>query len=216
MIRVLGGMVGVAGQGRSAGRAASSRRSTAMRAATSGWPSRPRVYFEEWDDPLISGIRWVEELVEIAGGDAGVSSTSARPGSPRIGSSRAEQVMAAAPDVIIGVVVRQAGASREDQRAARLGCDSRRAARRDLRGQVDLHPSARSGGADGRRAAHSHASCRRGPAPAPRSVAVPRLRNRTWRHWTGSLACRGDAGMITWSTQTEPACHSRPAFEERL
>jgi iron complex transport system substrate-binding protein len=30
---------------------------------------RPRVYFEEWDDPLISGIQWVEELVEIAGGD---------------------------------------------------------------------------------------------------------------------------------------------------
>jgi iron complex transport system substrate-binding protein len=30
---------------------------------------RPRVFFEEWDEPLISGIRWVEELVEIAGGD---------------------------------------------------------------------------------------------------------------------------------------------------
>jgi iron complex transport system substrate-binding protein len=30
---------------------------------------RPRVYFEEWDDPLISGIQWVEELIEIAGGD---------------------------------------------------------------------------------------------------------------------------------------------------
>jgi iron complex transport system substrate-binding protein len=30
---------------------------------------RPRVYFEEWDDPLISGIQWVEELVEIAGGE---------------------------------------------------------------------------------------------------------------------------------------------------
>ena len=29
---------------------------------------RLRVFFEEWDDPLISGIRWVEELVEIAGG----------------------------------------------------------------------------------------------------------------------------------------------------
>ncbi|NJM52078.1 MAG: ABC transporter substrate-binding protein, partial [Blastocatellia bacterium] len=29
---------------------------------------RPRVYFEEWFDPLISGIRWVEELIEIAGG----------------------------------------------------------------------------------------------------------------------------------------------------
>src|SRR6204780_1382038 len=32
-------------------------------------PRRPRVYFEEWDDPLISGIRWVSELVGIAGGD---------------------------------------------------------------------------------------------------------------------------------------------------
>ena len=31
-------------------------------------PTRPRVYFEEWDDPLISGIRWVSELIEIAGG----------------------------------------------------------------------------------------------------------------------------------------------------
>jgi iron complex transport system substrate-binding protein len=30
---------------------------------------RPRVFFEEWDDPLISGIQWVEELVEIAGGE---------------------------------------------------------------------------------------------------------------------------------------------------
>jgi iron complex transport system substrate-binding protein len=31
-------------------------------------PTRPRVFFEEWDEPLISGIQWVEELVEIAGG----------------------------------------------------------------------------------------------------------------------------------------------------
>jgi iron complex transport system substrate-binding protein len=39
-----------------------------MRADTNQLTRRPRVYFEEWDDPLISGIRWVEELVEIAGG----------------------------------------------------------------------------------------------------------------------------------------------------
>src|SRR5205085_1229809 len=32
-------------------------------------PGRPRVFFEEWDDPLISGIQWVEELIEIAGGE---------------------------------------------------------------------------------------------------------------------------------------------------
>jgi iron complex transport system substrate-binding protein len=39
-----------------------------VRRAASRFPRRPRVFFEEWDDPLISGIRWVEELVEIAGG----------------------------------------------------------------------------------------------------------------------------------------------------
>jgi len=33
------------------------------------FPVRPRVYFEEWPDPLITGIRWVSELIEIAGGD---------------------------------------------------------------------------------------------------------------------------------------------------
>lgn len=37
-------------------------------ASTSASASRPRVYFEEWDDPMISGIRWVSELIEIAGG----------------------------------------------------------------------------------------------------------------------------------------------------
>ena len=37
--------------------------------SASRFPHRPRVLFEEWIDPLISGIRWVEELIEIAGGD---------------------------------------------------------------------------------------------------------------------------------------------------
>jgi iron complex transport system substrate-binding protein len=41
----------------------------ATRAAAARLPVRPRVFFEEWNDPIISGIRWVEELVEIAGGD---------------------------------------------------------------------------------------------------------------------------------------------------
>jgi iron complex transport system substrate-binding protein len=35
---------------------------------SSVWPDRPRVYFEEWHDPLIAGIRWVSEVIEIAGG----------------------------------------------------------------------------------------------------------------------------------------------------
>jgi iron complex transport system substrate-binding protein len=41
----------------------------AIRESAKFFPRRPRVYFEEWDDPLISGIQWVEELVELAGGD---------------------------------------------------------------------------------------------------------------------------------------------------
>src|SRR5579863_1456550 len=40
-----------------------------IRASAETFPHRPRVYFEEWNDPLISGIQWVEELIEIAGGD---------------------------------------------------------------------------------------------------------------------------------------------------
>ena len=39
-----------------------------LRSEASRFPRRLRVFFEEWDEPLISGIRWVEELVEIAGG----------------------------------------------------------------------------------------------------------------------------------------------------
>jgi len=36
--------------------------------AATQFPFRPRIFFEEWNDPIISGIEWVEELVEIAGG----------------------------------------------------------------------------------------------------------------------------------------------------
>lgn len=39
-----------------------------VREFSSVWPDRPRVYFEEWHDPLIAGIRWVSEIVEVAGG----------------------------------------------------------------------------------------------------------------------------------------------------
>ncbi|HKE27574.1 MAG TPA: cobalamin-binding protein [Bryobacteraceae bacterium] len=48
-----------------------SLRSNLARIAQSAraFPRRPRVFFEEWMDPLISGIRWVDELIEIAGGD---------------------------------------------------------------------------------------------------------------------------------------------------
>ena len=70
------------------------------RAAT--LPRRPRVYFEEWYDPLISGIRWVSELIELAGGDD--CFPEFRAGSlakDRIIADPAE-VVRRAPDVIIG------------------------------------------------------------------------------------------------------------------
>jgi iron complex transport system substrate-binding protein len=41
----------------------------AMAAAAAAWPRRPRVYFEEWDEPMISAIQWVSQLIGMAGGD---------------------------------------------------------------------------------------------------------------------------------------------------
>ena len=46
------------------------REMDAITASASRFPFRPRVLFEEWYDPLISGIRWVDELIEVAGGDS--------------------------------------------------------------------------------------------------------------------------------------------------
>ena len=67
MIRMLGGLVGVqADAERLAARL--ERDLDRIRESAARFPVRLRVFFEEWDDPLISGIRWVEELVEIAGG----------------------------------------------------------------------------------------------------------------------------------------------------
>lgn len=66
MIRVLGGIVGC-GDKAEALSARLALEMDAMRQATAELP-RPRVFFEEWDNPLISGIKWVEELIEIAGG----------------------------------------------------------------------------------------------------------------------------------------------------
>ena len=45
-----------------------SRRLESIAASARAFPVRPRVFFEEWNDPVISGIEWVEELIEIAGG----------------------------------------------------------------------------------------------------------------------------------------------------
>ncbi|MEO0774199.1 MAG: cobalamin-binding protein, partial [Pseudomonadota bacterium] len=63
-------------------------------------PRGPRVYFEEWDDPMISGIKWVSELVEIAGGrDVFPDHAAKAAAMDRIVTS--EDVIKARPDVIL-------------------------------------------------------------------------------------------------------------------
>jgi iron complex transport system substrate-binding protein len=65
-------------------------------------PRRPRVYFEEWDDPPISAIRWVSELIGIAGGDDVFPERAACSlGKDRI-LSDASEVIRRAPDIIFG------------------------------------------------------------------------------------------------------------------
>jgi iron complex transport system substrate-binding protein len=68
MIQMLAGVVGVPEKGMQLVAQLESGLD-AIRTSASRFPSRPRVLFEEWNEPLISGIRWVEELIEIAGGD---------------------------------------------------------------------------------------------------------------------------------------------------
>jgi iron complex transport system substrate-binding protein len=67
MIRVLAGIVGCESRGLALA-AQLQRGLDGIREAGARLPVRPRVFFEEWPEPLISGIQWVEELVEIAGG----------------------------------------------------------------------------------------------------------------------------------------------------
>jgi iron complex transport system substrate-binding protein len=67
MIRMLGGLVGCQHEAEQLAARLESGLER-IREAGSRLPRRMRVFFEEWDNPLISGIRWVEELVEIAGG----------------------------------------------------------------------------------------------------------------------------------------------------
>jgi len=64
----LGALVGAADKAAALVRDAS-RHIAQVQNAASRLPRRPRVYFEEWDEPMISGIRWVAELARIAGGD---------------------------------------------------------------------------------------------------------------------------------------------------
>lgn len=98
MIRASGALVG-ASEKAEALASGLERRVERIARATAGLP-RPRVWFEEWDDPLISGIGWVSELVQIAGG-SDVFPELARASSAKDRIVPPERVIEAAPEVIL-------------------------------------------------------------------------------------------------------------------
>ena len=99
MIRMVGGLIGRSDRAEAlAGQLAADL--DRIRGEALQFAHRPRVYFEEWDDPLISGIQWVEELIEIAGGEPIFPELrQAKLGKDRIVQS--EEIVRRAPDVII-------------------------------------------------------------------------------------------------------------------
>ncbi|KFE36372.1 cobalamin-binding protein [Thioclava atlantica] len=98
MIRTLGALVGCPEK---ADALAAGYEARLARIAAKPRPARPRVWFEEWDDPLISGVGWVSELIAIAGG-RDVFAELGREGKAKDRIATPEQVIAAAPDIILG------------------------------------------------------------------------------------------------------------------
>jgi iron complex transport system substrate-binding protein len=100
MIRTVGALVGASDQAEAlVGRLQTRLGEVQVRAAQRS--RRPRIYFEEWDEPMISGIGWVSELVETAGG-LDVFAALARNKAAKDRIVTPQQVIAAAPDIIIG------------------------------------------------------------------------------------------------------------------
>ena len=100
MIRTLGALVGVPDKGDALATQLATRVDSAHD-AVAAWTRRPRVYFEEWDEPMISGIGWVSELVAAAGGiDVFGDLSRHKNAKDRIVTPAA--VIAAEPDIIIG------------------------------------------------------------------------------------------------------------------
>jgi len=97
MIRTLGGLIGEAARAEALA-SQFEQRLAQVAAITRG--RRLRVYFEEWDDPLISGIGWVSELIAIAGGED-VFPQLAREKAAKDRIVTPEAVLAANPDVIL-------------------------------------------------------------------------------------------------------------------
>ena len=100
-IRRLGAMVGAHDKAEAYAQRAQ-RHIAAIRAAAAQLPRRPRVYFEEWDEPIITGIRWVAELVQIAGGEDCFPELAREPLAKQRILANGDEVVRRAPDIILG------------------------------------------------------------------------------------------------------------------
>jgi iron complex transport system substrate-binding protein len=100
MVRILGALVGAGRRADElADRLAANLESTRQRTTRAG--IRPKVYFEEWDEPMISGIAWVSELIDIAGG-ADVFPELAKCKSAKDRIVAPDEVIRRAPDIVVG------------------------------------------------------------------------------------------------------------------
>lgn len=100
-IRRLGALVGAHARADVFARSAENHLGDVAQAAAK-LARRPRVYFEEWDDPLISGIQWVAELIRIAGGDDVFPERAAESLARERILADPQEVVRRAPDIIFG------------------------------------------------------------------------------------------------------------------
>jgi iron complex transport system substrate-binding protein len=74
----------------------------AVRAQASQWTRRPKIYFEEWNDPLMSGIGWASEVIGIAGGDDAFPELAVHPSAKQRIIADPQEVVRRSPDIIVG------------------------------------------------------------------------------------------------------------------
>jgi iron complex transport system substrate-binding protein len=141
MIRMLGGLIGCESRSRALAESLGEGLA-AVGARAARLTRRPRVYFEEWDQPMISGIRWVSELVQLAGGEDCFPELSREPlGRNRIIADPLE-VARRAPDIMLASWCGKK--FRPERVAARAGWDAIPAVRngylREIKSALILQP----------------------------------------------------------------------------
>ena len=100
-IRRLGAMVGAVEKAEAYAQRAEQHIAD-IRASVAKLPRRPKVYFEEWDEPIITGIRWVAEIIGVAGGDDCFPELAREPLAKQRILPNGDEVIRRAPDIILG------------------------------------------------------------------------------------------------------------------